>query len=61
MQAATENITAKIGQEIDKLSEKLTQNLHNEVKKLSSDTRTLRNDTECKSEEVTTTIGGVRP
>jgi len=54
-----QNITAKIGQEIEKLSEKLTQNLHNEVKKLSSDICTLRNDTDRKFQEVTTTIGGV--
>jgi len=59
LQAVTENITAKIRQENEKLFEKLTQNLHNEVKKLSSDICTLRNDNECKSQEVTTTIEGV--
>ena len=35
------------------------QNLHNEVKKLSSDICTLRNDTESKFQEVTRTIGSV--
>jgi len=59
LQAATENITAKIRQENEKLSEKLTQNLHNEVQKLSSDICTLRNDTESKFQEVTRTIGSV--
>jgi len=59
LQAVTENITAKTRQENEKLFEKLTQSVHNEVKKLSSDICTLRNDTECKSQEVTTTIGGV--
>ena len=52
-------MTAKIQQEIEKLSEKLTPNLHNEVKKLSKDICTLRNDTERKFQEVTRTIGGV--
>jgi hypothetical protein len=37
----TENITAKIQQENEKLSEKLTQKLYNGVKKLSCDLRTL--------------------
>jgi hypothetical protein len=55
LQTATENITAKIEQE----NEKLTQKLHNEVKKLSSDICTLRNDTEIKFQEVKRTIGGV--
>jgi len=34
-----------------------TQKLHKEVKKLSSDICTLRNDTERKFQEFTTTIG----
>jgi hypothetical protein len=55
LQAATENITAKIQQE----NEKLMQKLHIEVKKLSSDMRTLQNDAENKFQEVTRTIGGV--
>ena len=55
LQAATENIKAMIRQE----NEKQTQKLHNEVKKLSTDICTLRNDTERKIQEVTTTIGGV--
>ena len=55
MQTATENITAKIEQE----NEKLTQKLHNEIKKLSSDNCPLRNDTEIKFQEVTRTLGGV--
>jgi len=59
LQAVTDNIIAKIQQENEKLFEKPTQNLHNEVKKLSSDICTLRNDNEYKSQEVTTTIGGV--
>jgi len=59
LQAATENITAKIRQENEKRSEKLTQKLHNEVTKLSTDICTLRNGTERKIEEVTTTIVGV--
>jgi len=59
LQAATENITAKIQQENEKLCEKLKQNLHNEVQKLSSDICTLRNDIEHKFQEVTRTIGGV--
>jgi len=59
LQAVTKNITAKIGQGNERLSEKLTQNLHNEVKKLSSDICTLRNYTERKFQEVTTTVGGV--
>jgi ElaB/YqjD/DUF883 family membrane-anchored ribosome-binding protein len=59
LQAATENITAKIQQENEKLSEKLTQKLHNEVKKLSSEICTLRGDTENKLQEVTKTIGGI--
>ena len=42
-----------------KLSEKLREKLHNEVKKLSSDICTLRNDTEHKFQEVTRTIGGI--
>jgi len=59
LQAVTENITAKIREENEKLSEKLTQKLHNEVKKLSTDICTLRNGTERKIQEVTTTVGGV--
>ena len=59
MQAATDNITAKIQQENENLSEKLTQNLYSEVQKLSSDICTLRSDTEHKFQEVTRTIGGV--
>jgi hypothetical protein len=55
LQAATENITAKIQQE----NEKLMQKLHIEVKKLSSDMGTLQNDAENKFQEVTRTIGGV--
>ena len=55
MQAATENITAKIQQE----NEKLTQKLHIEVRKLSSDFCTLRNDNEHKFQAVTRTIGGI--
>jgi len=55
LQAATENITAKIQQE----NERLIQKLNNEVKKLSSDICTLRNDTERKFREVTRTIGCV--
>jgi len=58
-QAATENLTAKIRQRNEKLPEKLTQELHNEVKKLSTDVCNLRNDTERKIQEVTTTVGGV--
>ena len=59
MQKATEKITAKIRQENEKLSEKLKQKLQNEVKELSTDVCTLRNDTERKFQEVTTTIGCV--
>jgi hypothetical protein len=55
LQAATENITAKVQQE----NGKLTQKLDNEVKKLSGDISTLRNDTEHRFQEVTRTIGGV--
>jgi hypothetical protein len=58
LQAATENITAKI-QQNEKLREKLIQKLHNKVQKLSSDICTLRSDTEHKFQEVTRTIGGV--
>jgi hypothetical protein len=47
LHAATENITAKIQQE----NEKLMQKLHIEVK-LSSDMRTLQNDAENKFQEV---------
>jgi methyl-accepting chemotaxis protein len=54
LQAATENITAKIQQE----NEKLMQKLRIEVTK-SSDMRTLQNDAENKFQEVTRTIGGV--
>jgi len=57
LQAATENITPKIKQENENLSEKLTQKLHNEVQNLSSDICTSRNDTEHKFQEVTRTIG----
>jgi molecular chaperone GrpE (heat shock protein) len=59
LQAARENITAKIQQENEKLSEKLTRKLHNGVKKLSCDLRNVRNDTENKFQEVTRTIGGI--
>jgi hypothetical protein len=41
LQAATENISAKIQQENEELIEQLAQKLHNEVKKLSSDICTL--------------------
>ena len=51
--------TAKIEQENEKLCEKLTQKLNNEVQKLSSDICTLRNDTAHKFQEVTRTIRGV--
>jgi hypothetical protein len=44
----TENITAKIQQENEKDSEKLTQEFHNEVKKFSIDICTGRNDIENK-------------
>ena len=37
----------------------MKQKLHREVKKLSNDIGTLRNDTERHFQEVTTTIGGV--
>jgi len=53
LQAATENITAKIQQENEKRSEKVTQKLCDEVKKLSCDLCTLQNDTENKFQEVT--------
>jgi len=42
LQAATENVTAKALHSNEKLSEKLTQKLHNEVKKMSSDICTLK-------------------
>ena len=59
LQAAAENITAKIRQENEKMSEKPTQKLHNEVKKMSTDMCTMQNDTERKIQEITTTVGGV--
>jgi len=59
LQAATENITATIRHENEKLCEKLTQNLHSAVQVLSSDICTSCNDTEHKFQEVTRTIGGV--
>ena len=40
-------------------NEKLTQKLHSEVQKLSSDTYTLCSDIEHKLQEVTRTVGGV--
>jgi hypothetical protein len=58
LEAATQHITAKIQQENEKGSGRLTQTLHNEVKKLSSD-NTLRNDTENKIQGLSRTIGGV--
>jgi hypothetical protein len=59
LQAATENITAKIRHENEKLCENLTQNLHSKVQVLSNDICTSHNDTEHKFQEVTRTIGGV--
>jgi len=59
LQTATENITAKIQQANEKLSDNLTQILHNEVKKMSSGICTLQNDTENKFQEVTRAIEGV--
>jgi len=59
LQAATKNITAKLRQENEKLSEILTHKLHSEVKDLSNVIGTLRNDTERKFQEFTATIGGV--
>jgi len=55
LEAATENVTAKVQHS----NGKLTQKLHNEVKKMSSDICTLQNDTENKFQEVTRAIGGV--
>jgi cell division septum initiation protein DivIVA len=48
-----------IQQDNEKLGEKLTQNLHNEIQKLSRDICTLRNDTEHKLPEITRTIGSL--
>ena len=48
-----------VATKIEQESEKLTQNVHNEVKKLSNDITTLRNDTESKFQEVTRKIEGI--
>ena len=59
LQAATDNITARIQQENDKLSKEFNQNLHVEVNKLIGKICTLRNDCENKFQEVAGTIGGI--
>jgi hypothetical protein len=59
LQAAKENITAKIQQENERISETLTQKLQEEVKKLSNDICTSSIGTEHKIQEVTRTIGGI--
>ena len=59
LQAATDNITARIQQENDKLSKEFNQNLHVEVNKLTGEICTLRNDCENKFQEVAGTIGGI--
>jgi len=55
LQGVTENITVKIQEE----NERLSQKLYDEVKKLSTNICALRNETERKIQELTTTIGGV--
>ena len=55
LQVVTENITVKIREE----NERLSQKLYVEIKELSTDICALRNETERKIQEVTTTIGSV--